>query len=93
MKVTDFMKKKVLDENGMEIGKVNDIDIDPIHGKINKVYISKGDLSLKPKIMIIDVDDIEQVGDYVLLSVSGFNETKPEEEKKQEINPTKINIK
>jgi sporulation protein YlmC with PRC-barrel domain len=93
MKVTEFMKKKTLDRNGMEIGKVNDVDIDPINGKINKVYISKGDLSLKPKIMIIDVDDIEQVGDYVLLSVSGFNETKPDTEKEPEINPTKINIK
>ncbi len=93
MKVTEFMKKKTLDKNGMEIGKINDIDLDPINGKINKIYISKGDLSLKPKIMVIDVDDIEQVGDYVLLSVSGFNETKSSDKKESETNSTKINIK
>jgi sporulation protein YlmC with PRC-barrel domain len=71
MKVTEFLGKKVLDKNAMEIGKISDMEIDPLKGSINTVTISKGDIALKQKTFIVSVNDIGQVGDYVVLALSG----------------------
>jgi sporulation protein YlmC with PRC-barrel domain len=71
MKVTEFLGKKVLDKNAMEIGKISDMEIDPLKGSIKTVIISKGDIALKQKTFIVSVDDIGSVGDYVILKLSG----------------------
>lgn len=71
MKVTDFLGKKVLDKNAMEIGKVSDMEIDPLNGIIKTITISKGDIALKQKTIMVSVNEMDQVGDYVIISLSG----------------------
>ncbi len=71
MKVTEFLGKKVLDKNAIEVGKVADMEIDPIGGVIKSLIISRGELSLKQKTFVINIDEIERVGDYVIISTTG----------------------
>lgn len=71
MKVTEFLGKKVIDKNAMEIGKISDMEIDLSKGSINTVTISKSDIALKQKTFIVSVEDIGSVGDYVILALSG----------------------
>ncbi len=81
MKVTEFLGRKVLDKNAMEIGKVSDLEVDPEKGVINSIIISKGELSLKQKTFIVGMDRVEKVGDYVIISISAEEaEEAPEEE-------------
>lgn len=71
MKVTDFLGKKVLDKNAMEIGKVSEMEIDPLKGVIKAITISKSDISLKTKTFIISVGELDKVGDYVIITLAG----------------------
>jgi sporulation protein YlmC with PRC-barrel domain len=84
MKVSDFIGKKVLDKNALEIGKVSDMDIDPLEGLINTITISKGELSLKQKVFVISVDELDKVGDYVVITLAseeaGYDGDKSESE-------------
>lgn len=84
MKVTDFLGKKVLDKNAMEIGKVSDMEIDPLNGLIKTVTISKSDIALKQKIFIVSVGDIDQVGDYMIVSISGTDLDNDNEDSEEE---------
>jgi len=70
MKVTDFLGKKVLDKNAMEIGKVSEMEIDPLKGIIKTITISKSDISIKTKTFIISVDELDKVGDYVVITLA-----------------------
>ena len=44
MRVSEFLGKKVLDRNAMEIGKVSDVDLMPKEGIINSFTVSTGDI-------------------------------------------------
>ncbi len=90
MKVTEFLGKKVLDKNAMEIGKISDMEIDPLKGFIKTVTISKGDIALKQKTFIVSVNEIVQVGDYVILSLAG--EDANHDEDSQEVESVSISI-
>jgi len=97
MQVSDFLGKKVVDEKAMEIGKVTDIDLLPVEGKINSITVSTGDTLLRNKTFQIKPDDIKQVGDYVLLkfernSIEEMVEEKEEKEDKEEKPKTRLNI-
>ncbi|MCK9150883.1 PRC-barrel domain-containing protein [Methanobacterium alcaliphilum] len=69
MKVTEFLGKKVLDKNALEIGKVSDMEIEPLEGAIKTITITKGELSLKQKTFMVTIDEVTKVGDYVIISV------------------------
>ncbi|MGB9844250.1 PRC-barrel domain-containing protein [Methanothermobacter tenebrarum] len=81
MLVSEFLGKKVLDKNAIEVGKVSDMDIDLENGMINSVIISKGELALRPQTFIVNIDEIQKVGDYVIIdiAVEGVSETPGEE--------------
>ncbi len=85
MKVTDFLGKKVLDKNGMEIGKVSEMEIDPLNGLIKTITISKSDISLKTKTFIISVDELDKVGDYVIITLSSEDASHEEESEKESV--------
>jgi len=70
MKVTEFLGLKVLDKNAMEIGKVSDLEVDPEEGLIKSLIISKGELSLKQRTFIVDMESVSRVGDYVVLAIA-----------------------
>lgn len=84
MKVTDFLGKKVLDKNAMEIGKVSEMEIDPLNGLIKTITISKSDISLKTKTFMISVDELDKVGDYVIITLASEDAEHKEEESEKE---------
>lgn len=68
MKVSEFLGMKVLDKNGYEVGKVTDIEIDPLKGSIDSIDISKGEVSFKSQVFLVSVDKLDKIGDYIILS-------------------------
>ena len=84
MQVSDFLGKKVIDENAIEIGKISDVDLLPIEGLINSITISTGDTLLRNKTFQIKPDDIKQVGDYVLLKLGRSSIREVEDKEKEE---------
>lgn len=87
MKVTEFLGRKVLDKNAVEIGKVSDLELDPEKGVVNSIIISKGELSLKQRTFIVDMDNVSKVGDYVILKISSDEAEEAPEEESKEVSP------
>ncbi|MGB9838803.1 PRC-barrel domain-containing protein [Methanothermobacter sp.] len=87
MKVTEFLGRKVLDKNAVEIGKVSDLELDPEKGVVNSIIISKGELSLKQRTFIVDMDNVSKVGDYVILKISADEAEEAPEEESKEVSP------
>ena len=83
MQVSEFIGKKVVDNKGMEIGKISDVDIMPIEGLVSSITVSTGDTLLRTKSLEIKPDDIKQVGDYVLINLNTDSIEKKVEEKKE----------
>lgn len=69
MKVTEILGKKVLDKNAMGVGKVSDMDIDAVEGTVATITISSSDFSIGRDDFEITNQDIDQVGDYILLKI------------------------
>ncbi len=70
MKVTEFLGKQVVDNQGMIIGKVSDMIIDPKEGLISRIIISAAEFSIRKKEIVVTTNELSQVGDYVLLKVA-----------------------
>jgi len=69
MKVSEFLGRKVLDKKAIEIGKVSDLDMQPKEGIITDITISTSNFSINRQEIGIKTEDIDQVGDYILLNV------------------------
>ena len=69
MKVSEFLGTKVLDKNGIEIGRVSDMLVDPTEGLINFITISTGEFGIRKKDLEIKSSDISVLGDYLLLNI------------------------
>ncbi len=63
------MGKRVLDKNAMEIGKVSEVDLMPKEGIINTITISTGEMWVRNKTFEIKPNNIQQVGDYLILDL------------------------
>lgn len=87
MKVTEFLGRKVLDKNAMEIGKVSDLELDPEKGVVNSIIISKGELSLKQRTFIVGMDNVSRVGDYVVLKIAADEAEEAPEDESNEVSP------
>lgn len=87
MKVTEFLGRKVLDKNAMEIGKVSDLELDPEKGVVDSIIISKGELSLKQRTFIVGMDNVSRVGDYVVLKIAADEAEEAPEEESKEVSP------
>jgi sporulation protein YlmC with PRC-barrel domain len=85
MKVTDFLGKRVVDKQAMEIGKVSDIIIEPAEAVITGIQISTGEFGLRKTDLFVTPNEIDEVGDYVLLNVekSQISNVKESEEKEK----------
>jgi sporulation protein YlmC with PRC-barrel domain len=93
MQVSEFLGKKVLDKNAVEIGKVSDVDLMPKEGIINSFTVSTGDMWLRNKSFEFKSDDISQIGDYVILSLEGSSiEEIVEEEKEENSKKTRLTL-
>lgn len=95
MQVSEFLGKKVLDKNAMEIGKVTDVDLMPKEGVIGSITISTGELWIRNKSFEVKSEDIDQIGDYVVLNleeseIEKIVEDEEEETPKKRVTLTKI---
>lgn len=93
MQVSEFVGKRVLDKNAMEIGKISEVDLMPKEGKINSITVSTGEMWLRNKNFEIKPDDITQIGDYVILNLEGDQiEEIVEEEQEESPKKTRLTI-
>ena len=67
-KFKDFLGKTVLTLNGMEVGKITDMLIDPKGCLIHNIVVTTGGTLNKKHLMISD-DDINAMGDYLILKL------------------------
>jgi len=92
MKVSEFLGKKVLDKNALELGKVSEMDIEPKQGLMESVIISTGEIAIRKNDLVVTSKDIAEVGDYVLLKIDKqtildrIQEPEEEEPSKKRIN-------
>jgi sporulation protein YlmC with PRC-barrel domain len=84
MKVTDFLGKRVVDRKAMEIGKISDVLIEPLKAVITGIEISTGEFGLRKTDLYITPNEIDEVGDYVLLKVDKSDLRKVKESDEEE---------
>ncbi|HSO25729.1 MAG TPA: PRC-barrel domain-containing protein [Methanobacteriaceae archaeon] len=69
--VEEIIGKEVLDSSAAIIGKVKDVDMDPVTTKIEALVLSKGGISeglgLSKGETIVPFDMVKKIGDKVLL--------------------------
>ncbi|MCQ2977805.1 MAG: PRC-barrel domain-containing protein [archaeon] len=87
MKIKELMGMGVVDLNANDVGKISDIDFDPISGKLTTISISLKKGMLSNEHTEISFDDIKSIGDYVLLKIE-IN-TENEEDIVSDENPIK----
>lgn len=83
MKVSEFIGKKVLDKNAMEIGKISDIDLTPMEGIVNSITVSTG--GLRNRDFEIKPNDIHRIGDYMILKFEGDSVVEVGEKQKKRL--------
>ncbi len=83
MKVTVLIGKRVLDEDAIEIGRIEDLDVDLKENTIKNVIINAAERSIRRDKYEVTSDMIDAVGDYVLLNVPRNELIDPEIEEKK----------
>ena len=79
MKIKQLLGMVAVDNNANDIGKIIDVDFDPISGKLEKLTISLKKSFLSNEKVEISFDDVRSIGDYVLLDTEIETEVKAEE--------------
>lgn len=92
MRVSEFVGKRVLDKNAMEIGKVSDVDLMPKEGVINSITVSTGELWIRNKSFEVKPEDIAQIGDYVVLNLEESEIERIVEDEKEETPKRKVTL-
>jgi sporulation protein YlmC with PRC-barrel domain len=65
MKTSELFGKEVLDANAYRIGKVSDIDFDPLSGVVNHLIVKAG----FTKKYVVTLANIDKIGDRVILRI------------------------
>jgi sporulation protein YlmC with PRC-barrel domain len=66
MKAKDLMGRKVYDKDAIEIGKVNDLELDLSSFTIQKIYIKSGMMSGHH----VTPQNVDRIGDSIILNIS-----------------------
>lgn len=69
MKASEFIGKVVIDQKGLEIGKIADIIVKPEECLIDRVIVSSGGVLSKKYFSVTD-KEIEAIGDYIIIGLS-----------------------
>ncbi|MDI6644902.1 MAG: PRC-barrel domain-containing protein [Methanobacteriaceae archaeon] len=94
MEVSEFLGKKVLDKTANEVGKITDMTVKPIEGLITNITISEGEIPPWIKSFKVKPDELDKIGDYVLLKIDQQEiEKRTNQSKKKESGKTKLEIK
>ena len=70
MRIKSIIGMLVLDEEAKEIGKVVDIEFDENNGKFTKLIMSLKKNLISNDEIEVNFDDINTIGDYILLNTS-----------------------
>lgn len=97
MKVSEFLGKKVLDKNAVDAGKISDMDINPKEGIIDSLTVSVSDFGLRDKNFEVKINEIDKIGDYLILNIEKTEiekriEESSKEDKQGKISPSKVRL-
>ncbi|KZX17373.1 PRC-barrel domain protein [Methanobrevibacter cuticularis] len=70
MRIKKLLGMQVLDMDANDIGKVTDVDFNSVNGRIDKIAISLKKNILSHDEVMIHYDNIQSIGDYVLLKIN-----------------------
>ncbi|MGN0176284.1 MAG: PRC-barrel domain-containing protein [Methanobrevibacter sp.] len=79
MQIKEFLGSIVLDKNAYELGKVSNVEFDPVTGKIDEVTLTLQKNIFSKDELVISFDDIATIGAYVILNKEIPKETEVEE--------------
>ncbi|MDR2623622.1 MAG: PRC-barrel domain-containing protein [Methanobrevibacter sp.] len=70
MRIKNLIGMNVVDTNAKVVGKIEDVDFDQHTGKIQGLVVSHKNNIISNKEIIVSYNDIENLGDYVLLNIA-----------------------
>jgi sporulation protein YlmC with PRC-barrel domain len=70
MLIKKLLGMNVIDTNAKVLGKVDDVDFDDSTGEIHDIIILHKSNIISNKEVVIPYNQIESIGDYVLLKIS-----------------------
>ena len=68
MKIKEFIGSTVLDKNANVVGKVDNVDFDTATGKIETITLTLQKNIFSKDELQISFDDVETIGEYILLN-------------------------
>lgn len=80
MKIREFLGSTVLDKNANIVGKVEDVDFETESGKIEEIILTLQKNIFSKDELQISFDDVETIGEYILLNKEINNEPVEESE-------------
>lgn len=80
MRIKELLGVPVLDSKANEIGKVDDIDFDSENGSFDTMIINLDKGFFSKESVEIDFDEIDTIGDYVILKSEIVTIEKPDVE-------------
>ncbi|MDR0912596.1 MAG: PRC-barrel domain-containing protein [Methanobrevibacter sp.] len=69
MNIKQFLGMYVVDNNANVIGKVSDFEFDEEFGNITHLIISQKSGLLSQSELVVSLEDVESIGDYILLNM------------------------
>lgn len=67
MKVDKILGMLAIDKNGIEIGKISNLDIETETGEVITVTITKRENPIKSTNLLILFSEIKTIGDYIIV--------------------------
>ena len=68
VKIREFLGSTVLDKNANIVGKVEDVDLETESGKIEEIILTLQKNIFSKDELQISFDDVETIGEYILLN-------------------------
>lgn len=88
MNIKEVLGSKVLDKNAYEVGTVSDFDFDQKEGTIKSMVVSLKKGVFSKEELEVAFEDIETIGEYVILS----KELPEAEETEEEVEVQKVEV-
>ena len=92
MEVSEFLGKKVIDKTANEVGKITDMTVKPTEGLITDITISDGEIPPWIKSFMVKPEEMDKIGDYVILSIDQKEVEKRMEKSQKEPEKTKLEV-
>lgn len=70
MRIKELLGMRVLDNDANDIGKVEDLEFNSENGQIEKIAVSLKKNMLSSDEILVYYDNIQSIGDYILLKIN-----------------------